>query len=415
MSHYKYVILGGGLAAGYAAQEFVAQGISAGELCLVAAEKTLPYERPPLSKAFLAGEKSTEEVLINEPSFYADNGIVVMSGTAVTRVDFKQKELYTTGEGDPTIGYDKLLIATGAKPRTFNLPGSALSNIFYLRRIEDAQQIRQQAAEARQAVVIGGSFIAMEVTAVLQSRGVQTTMVFPEERVWQAFFTPRMSAYFTSYYQDKGVTILPGTGIASFAGHGRVRQVITQDGQALDADMVVAGIGVKPNSALFEGSGLQLKDGYVQVNRFLETNIPDVVAAGDVTLYRDLVFERPLHLEHWDNARSQAEHAARLMLGIRRAYEHVPYFFSDIFDLSYEFWGDTEGAAQAVHRGRVEDGEFSTWWLAADGRLLAAFVLNRPDEERELAPAWIKAGKKLSAESLRRPTALQEARATMGS
>jgi NADPH-dependent 2,4-dienoyl-CoA reductase/sulfur reductase-like enzyme len=159
--------------------------------------------------------------------------------------------------------------------------------------------------------------------------------------------------------------------------------------------MVVCGIGVVPNSDLFAGSPLKMKKGGIQVNRFLETNVPDVFAAGDITHYEDVIYDRLLHVEHWDNAVEQGRHAARGMMGIREPYEHVPYFFSDVFDLSYEFWGDTQGAVKTVNRGNMADGQFSVWWLAEDSRLLAAFVMDRPDNEREKAPEWIKAGKQL--------------------
>jgi NADPH-dependent 2,4-dienoyl-CoA reductase/sulfur reductase-like enzyme len=159
--------------------------------------------------------------------------------------------------------------------------------------------------------------------------------------------------------------------------------------------MVVCGIGVVPNNDLFAGSPLKMKKGGIQVNRFLETNVPDVFAAGDITHYEDVIYDRLLHVEHWDNAVEQGRHAARGMMGIREPYEHVPYFFSDVFDLSYEFWGDTQGAVKTVNRGNMVDGQFSVWWLAEDGRLLAAFVMDRPDNEREKAPEWIKPGKQL--------------------
>ena len=342
--------------------------------------------------------------MINEPDFYEKNKIDVLLDTAVTKVNLDKKQLYAD---DKVIAYEKLLIATGASPHTFDLPGADLDNIFYLRRIGDARHIRQAAQEAKKAVVIGGSFIGMEAAAVLQSQGVETTMVFPEERVWEAFFTPEMSRFFEAYYRERAVTILAGQEVTAFEGDDTVTHVVTKSGKKLPADLVVAGIGVQANTDLFNHTALQLDDGRIRVNRFLETNVPDVMAAGDVTVYRSTLYERPLHIEHWDNAVKQGQHAATMMLGEIQPFEHVPYFFSDEFDLSYEFWGDTEGAAETVHRGSVEEGEFSTWWLAEDGRLLAAFVMNRPDEERELAPEWIRAGKKLKASWLRDSDTLQ--------
>jgi 3-phenylpropionate/trans-cinnamate dioxygenase ferredoxin reductase component len=404
MLTYKYIILGGGLSAGYAAQEFVEMGGPAGELCILSAEETLPYERPPLSKGFLAGDKTEEQILINSPDFYQENGISVSLGTTIERVDFDERKLFSDSE---TFAYDKLVIATGSRPRMLDIPGSHLENVFYLRQVDDAKRIRRQAERAQRAVVLGGSFIGMETTAVLQSLGLETTMVFPDERVWQSFFTAPMSDFFEKYYRDRGVKILAETKAASFEGDKRVTRVALTSGQSLEADLVVAGIGVMPNTGIFQGSGLQIGDDGIKVNRFLETNMPDVLAMGDVTLYEDVLYNRPIHIEHWDNAVEQGRHAARVMMGEYQPYEHVPYFFSDEFDLSYEFWGDTKDAAQAIHRGDVPGGSFSVWWLAENGRLLAAFVMNRPEVEREAAPGWIKTGKQLPAEWLQEIESLE--------
>lgn len=404
MQKFKYVILGGGLTAGYAAQEFAKQKLPAEQLCIVSAEGYLPYERPPLSKSFLAGEKSPDDLLINEASFYKDHGITVKLNTEITRVDFDEQALYAD---DEAIGYKNLLIATGSRPRTFDGPGASLANIFYLRQIEDAQKIRETAKKASKAVIIGGGFIGMETTAVLQSQGIDTTLLYPEDRVWQQFFTPAMSDFFENYYQDRGVTLMPRQKVVSFIKDHGVLQAITKSGLNLPADLVVAGIGVLPNYDLFKKSGLKLTDVGIEVNRYLQTNMPNVWAAGDITHYRDVLYERPLHIEHWDNAVAQGQHAARGMLGHIQPYEHVPYFFSDVFDLSYEFWGDTAGAVETVYRGDVDNGRFSSWWLAENGRLLATFIMDCPEEERKMAPKWIKAGKKLSASWLQQTKTLQ--------
>lgn len=397
MRSYKYVILGGGLAAGYAAQEFAASGVEPGMVCIVSDEHTLPYERPPLSKDFLAGEETAEDILINDPDFYEENGITVLLNHRVDRVDLEAKQLHADGEA---IAFDKLLIATGSHLNRLDAPGAQLDNIFYLRRIDDSRAIRRAAQEAKRAVVVGGSFIGMEVTSVLQDAGVETTMVFPQDRVWASFFTPEMSQFFENYYRERGVTFVKGQTAQSFEGDddGRVARVVLASGEKLDADLVVLGIGVAPNVALFQDSPLHVDDGIV-VNRFLETNMPDVFAAGDVARYHDVIYDQPRHIEHWDNAYSQGQHAAQVMTGRYEPFVHVPYFFSDVFDLSYEFWGDTAEADEVVHRGDVATGSFSTWWLK-DGRLQAAFVMDRPEEERELAPQWIKSGVRLSAEAL---------------
>ena len=399
MNTYQYAILGGGLAAGYAAQTFVEEGGQSGELAIFSAEARPPYERPPLSKAFLAGEESVDDILINAPEFYEENGIDLHLNTRIEMVDLKNRQLRATD--GRLFGFEKLMIATGARIRPFDIPGSDLSGLYYLRQVSDSEAIRQAAQDAETAVIIGGSFIGMEVASVLQSSGVQTTLTFPEKRVWQRFFTPEMSDYFSNYYQEEGVTILPEQEIERFVGeNGRLTGVVLKSGKTLDADIVVAGIGVLPNSELFAETELQREKNGVLVNRFLETNINDVFAVGDVAAYPDTTFDKVKRIEHWDNAVAQSQRAMKNMLGMNQPFDHLPYFFSDVFDLSYEFWGDTAGADHVIHRGDMENGRFSVWWLAEDGRLLAAFVMDRPEEERELAQTWIKTAVVLNAEVL---------------
>lgn len=397
MQSFRYLIIGGGVVAGYAAKEFAKRDVLPGELCIVSNDNALPYERPPLSKSFLLGKKQETDILINDKALYQDKGIVVKLQTPVAALDAARKRI-TTQSGEE-IGYDKLLIATGSYLRRFDLPGSHLDGLYYLRRLVDSQTIRAAAQQARRAVVIGAGFIGMEVASALRQYDVETTMVFPEERVWQAFFTPEMSLFFQRYYEQRGVTILPNSTIREFTGESRVSEVVLASGQRLPADMVVAGIGVRPATDIFDGSGLQIDRGIV-VNEFLETNLPDIYAAGDVTNYRDTIFDKQRHIEHWDNAVQQARRAVRNMMGSRRPFVHVPYFFSDVFDLSYEFWGDTSSADEIVHRGDVDQGAFSVWWLLG-GQLVAAFVMGRPKEEAELAPKWIETHQQVPASALR--------------
>lgn len=402
---YKYVIVGGGLAAGYAAREIAEHGERASaQLCIISADNELPYERPPLSKQFLAGKKSFSAILINEPDFYTRNHIDVLLETVVERVDCDAK-LLITDKG--AIHYDALLLATGSRARQLSVPGHDLQGIYTLRLVDDARRIRAAAEHSQQAVVIGGSFIGMEVASVLQSAGLRTTMVFPNERVWESFFTPEMSHFFERYYQKKGVTFAKGSKATAFVGKdNQVAQVILDSGRALPADLVVVGVGVEPNVELVRNTPIEVDDGII-VNRFLETIEPNIFVAGDIARYHDPLTGKLRRLEHWDNAKAQGEHAARGLLGIRQEYRHVPYFFSDVFDLSYEFWGATDEASVAIHRGDVEGGAFSTWWLDEKNRLVAAFVLNRPEEEADLAPTWIREGARLDPDLLRSAETLQ--------
>ena len=397
MQHYPYVILGGGVVAGYAAQSFVAEGLPPGKLCIISAEPHLPYDRPPLSKAFLAGKLSVVDLLINPPAFYEAHAIAVRLAAPVDLVDFAQKRLYLQGE---SLFYDKLLLATGASAQRLVLPGAELIGIHYLRTLEDAQQIHQAATNAQRAIVIGGGFIGMEATAVLQKMGVATTLVFPGPHLNEAIFTTRMAAFFESDYRRHGVTVLAQTRVTGFVSdNGHVTHVSLATGKDLPADLVVVGIGITPNTALFANTPLQVDDGIV-INRFLETSIPDVYAAGDVACYRDLLYNRLRRVDHWDNALRQGRLAAQIMLGQRPEYRHVPYLFSHFFDRTYELWGDAEPAERVVYRGEVESGCFSAWWLSPAGRLVAAFVMDRPEEERVLAQQWIAEGPLLNADCL---------------
>jgi NADPH-dependent 2,4-dienoyl-CoA reductase/sulfur reductase-like enzyme len=396
MVKFPYLILGGGVAAGYAAREFVEQGVSPGQLGLLTADSALPYERPPLSKAFMAGEKDPDDILINPPDFYEHNGIELRLGTVAGRVDLDQKLVYTDGE---TIGFNKLMIATGARVRRFDLPGSDLQGLYFLRRLDNARDIRTAAAGSEKAVVIGGSFIGMEVAASLRQRGLDVSMVFLEEHVWQQVFSEPISEFFEDYFTRRGIKLYPASPVEGFSGQdGRLTGVRLQAGQELPADFAVAGIGVLPNTEIFANTPLQLDDGIV-VNRFLEANVPDVYAVGDVARFHDVVLDKAQRFEHWDNAVAQGKLAARGMLGQREVYEHVPYFFSDVFDLSYEYWGDNRDADRVTYRGDLDTGSFSAWWLK-NGHLAAAFVMDRPDEERQLAMDLILSGSPVSEADL---------------
>lgn len=403
---FKYVILGGGVTAGYAAQEFVEQEIEPGDLAIVSADDTLPYNRPPLSKGFLAGKQDIEDILINAPDFYDKHQIEVLLNTRVTRVDLNEKRLYT--DTDTTIQFDKLLIATGSRLRKLDIPGSDLEGIHYLRYDDQSQRIADAAQQAQHAVVIGGGYIGMEVASVLaQQPQMQITMVFPEKRLMERFFTSQMSKFFQDYFEQRGVRFWPQTQPVAFIGdNDRLARVRLNTEQELPADFVVAGIGVEPATDLFKDTGLHIDEGII-VNKYLETNRSGIFAAGDVANYYDVVFQKRRRIEHWDNAVQQARHAARMMTLSNRKqpdeFMYLRYFFSDVFDLSYEFWGDTEATDRVLHRGDVEGGSFSVWWLNGQ-RLDAAFVMNRPDEERELAPEWIQARRILRPEKLQDDT-----------
>jgi NADPH-dependent 2,4-dienoyl-CoA reductase/sulfur reductase-like enzyme len=401
MVRYKHLILGGGMVAGYCAKQYVENGGRSGDLAIVSGDDALPYERPPLSKSFLAGKDTEDSVLINNADFYAKNGIEVKLNTRVASIDAAAKRLRTSS-GDE-YGFDHLILSTGAEVRTLDVPGAA-GTALYLRSLADSKRIRDRSVQGKKAAVLGGGFIAMEVASVLAGRGLETSMLVRDDRIWSAFFTPEMSAFFENYYTGRGVRIVKQSEIAAVENGSRAR---LKNGQAVDFDLLVAGVGVRPVTALAEQADLPVDNG-ILVDEYLQTRDANISAAGDVANYPDSLFGKRRRVEHWDNAVSQGQHLAGILLGKREPFVHVPYFFSDVFDLSYEFWGDPSQSDRIVHRGDLKTSSFSVWWLSQD-RLVAAFAMNRRDDERELAPELIRSKKTVSAGRLRDASSVREA------
>ena len=410
MKSFPIVILGGGVVAGYAAKEFVAQSGKMGELAIVTAENALPYERPSLSKGFLAGKEGVGDIQISDAVFYRKHGIAVFRNFQVGKVDFRGRRLQSNS--GKVIGFEQLLIATGSTVRRLKVPGASRSEVFYLRQMKDSQAIRQQIKRGRRAVVIGAGFIGMEVASVLASHGVRTAMVFPDDRVWKRLFTPPISTFFERQFAGRGIIFMKSEKVAALTHKNHECQVVLESGNELPTDFVVAGIGVTPSMELFRRTPLDTDDG-IKVNKFLETSVPGVWAAGDIANYPDQVFHRRVRVEHWDNAVEQGKVAMRNMLGKLQPFIHVPYFFSDAFDLSYEFWGDATGHDQVVYRGNLYEKQFSVWWLRRQ-KLCAAFIMNRSEQERSVAPRWILRRPQLDPKALENARNLKSLETTFG-
>ncbi len=396
MQKSKYIILGGGMVAGYAAKELASQGLKPGELTIVSADNAVPYERPPLSKGFLSGKDNEASILINAAAWYREHGIDAHLNTVIEHVDVNKKRLRSrSGE---ELEYEDLLLATGARARKLDCPGNDLGNVFYLRSLKDSETIRSRIEGAKTAVVIGGGFIGMEVASVLGQKNIQTALVIREDRVWSRVFTPVMSAFFEQYYTARGVRLIKQARVAALEGKDRAQSVLLGNNDTISCDLVVVGVGAVPVTELLEKTVIAIDNGVV-VNEYLEASQSGVYAAGDVANYPDTIFGKRRRVEHWDNAVSQGQHWAHVVLGGRQPFVHVPYFFSDVFDLSYELWGDTADASEIAVRGDADSPSFSVWWLK-NNCVTAAFVMNRPDEERQVAPEWIKSSQKVSAERL---------------
>jgi 3-phenylpropionate/trans-cinnamate dioxygenase ferredoxin reductase component len=387
MKKYKYVIIGGGTTAGYAAAEFAEQGIEKGDLCIISAESILPMNRPPLSKEYLKDKNKDDELLINDKKFYEQHGIDVLIETCAQKVKFAEKIIEL--DNGEALQCEKLLIATGSKVKHPDIPNENLENVFYLRNVKHSDKIREKAKEAKTAVIVGGGYIGTETAAALTEMGVKVTMIVPEDRLLSKFASDDIAAFFKEKFADEGVDVLFGQEASGFYGDEKVEEVELKSGKRFKTDMVIIGVGVEPNVKIFSDSNLNIDTGIV-VNEFCETNIPDVYAAGDVVEFPDKIFNKIRHVEHWENAFEQGKHAAKVMTGKIEPYIFLPFFFSDVFDVSYEYFGDNESATDIINRGNLEKGDFSTWWIN-DNRVVAAFIMStRPKEEGEKAREWIR-------------------------
>lgn len=388
MKKYKYIIVGGGIVAGYAAQEFIKHsGFNKGDLAIITDDDAVPYERPPLSKDFLAGEENYEDIQINSPEFYRKYGINLFLYTRGNHINTLSKTI-KTDHGD-TFHYDKLLLATGSSAIELDLPGSNHTAIKYLRTVEDARAIRDALNESNRIIVVGGGHIGMETAASLTQDGHHVTMVFPEGALMEKLFTPELSEFYEDYYRQQGITLIKGETVERFADTGKGIQAILSNDDKLDADLVVVGIGAKPNLSIVKDTPIKVDDGVI-VNHRLQSSDADVYAAGDIANYFDSTFNKRRRVEHWQNAVDTATYAAREMLGIvQEDFSALRYFFSDTFDLSYEFWGDNSEANQILHLGSFEEQSVGVWWMMSN-RLVATLLINRPDEEREKAQQWIR-------------------------
>lgn len=389
MQTYRYLIGGGGLAGGKAV-EGIREQDKEGTIALVTAEPHRPYQRPPLSKGYLRGECPEDVVYVAKPDDYDDKHVELLIGVHATVLDPTAHTL--TLEDGHVLGYEKLLLATGGRAKRLPLPGSDLPGVFTLRTIEDADAVRDAATGGATALVLGGSFIGSEVAASLAMIDTDVTMAFPEGRLLERLVPEKMSAWLHALYAQRNVRILPGVTPARFLGGVHVQRVELSSGAVPKIDLAVMGVGITLNTELAQEAGLDIRDqdNAVLVDGQLRTSHPDIYAAGDIAAWPDTTFNKRLRVEHWDVARAQGLHAGRNMAGAAQAYTTPPYFFSDLFDLSFEVWGDLSAWDQTVARGSLEDRTIAYYYFA-DGKLTGVLAMGRPEAEREPMQALVKA------------------------
>jgi len=393
-----FVIVGASLAGAKAAETLRAEGFD-GRVVMIGEEAERPYERPMLSKEYLRGEKPAAKLYIHGEGFYADNGIELMTGTRVQSLDPGAHEI--TLAGGARMSYSRLLLSTGAAPRRLPLPGADLSGVAYLRAMGESDALRAAITAASRVVVIGAGWIGSEVAASARHLGAEVEIVAPEAVPLVRVLGPEVGGVYRDLHAGHGVDLHLSTQIEAIVGDGAARGVRTTDGVVIEGDLVVVGVGVTPRVELAKLAGLTVENGIV-VDEFLATSVPDVFAAGDVAATWNTRYDKRIRMEHWANALNQGPVAARNMLGQHTAYEKLPYFYSDQYDLGMEYNGYADDWDRVVVRGDRSGREFLAFWLK-DGRVLAGMNANIWDQGDDIK-ALIRSGASIDPDRLADPS-----------
>ena len=365
------VVVGAGHCAGQLVARLRAEGHQ-GAITMVGAETHPPYQRPPLSKNYLAGEVGVERVLLRPESFYTENDITLRLGARVGEIDLEGRRAFLDN-GD-ALDYRQLVFATGATVRRLKVPGADLAGIGYLREIADSDTIRASMEEGARLVVVGGGYIGLEVASVAARKGVRVTVVETEPRLMSRVVSPETSAHYLDMHREAGVDVRADLRVSAFEGEASVSRVRCADGSAFDADYVVVGIGIAANDALAASAGLDTDNGVV-VNEFGATSHPGVWAAGDCSSHPSALYGRRIRLESVHNAMSQAKVVAANISGKQTPYDEAPWFWSDQYDAKLQIVGLAEGADERVLRGDPAGGAFTVFHLCG-GTVIAAETVN---------------------------------------
>ena len=379
-SSTTFVIIGGGLAGAKAVEALRDTGFD-GQLLLFAAEKHLPYERPPLSKEFLAGKKSLEDFTVQNSDWYRDNRVDLRLGAPVSSVDARG---HTVGLPDgTTVTYDKLLLATGSDPRRPPIPGSDADGVHYLRTYDDAVALNSVLTEGSSLAVVGAGWIGMEVAAGARQRGVTVSVVEAAKQPLVAALGETVGEVFANLHREHGVDLRLEAQVEEITrasgAEGSATGLRMRDGSTIASDAVLVAVGAKPNVELAERAGLSMgsdSQGGVLVDASLRTSDPDIYAVGDIAAAEHPLFGTRIRTEHWANALKQPAVAAAGMLGNPGEYAELPYFFTDQYDLGMEYVGHAPSFERVAFRGDVAGREFVAFWLDSDNRVLAGMNVN---------------------------------------
>ncbi|HEY0935694.1 MAG TPA: FAD-dependent oxidoreductase [Trebonia sp.] len=397
-----YVIVGGGLAGAKAAETLRTEGFD-GDVVLLGSEPDRPYERPPLTKGYLLGKDSRDSAFVHPEAWYAEHQVDLRTGVTVAMID-PAARLATFDGG--TVGYDKLLLATGSSARRIDIPGAGLGSIRYLRTLPESDALREAFTPEARVVIVGAGWIGLEAAAAARNAGSAVTVVEPQPGALHTVLGPELGARFADLHRAHGVQFRFNESAAEFLaagpGSARVGSVVTTAGAELPADVVVVGIGAVPNDGLARSAGLEVDNGVV-TDAALRTSDPNVFAAGDVASSYLPLLGRHVRVEHWSNALNGGKAAGTSMLGQQVEYNRVPYFFSDQYDLGMEYAGLSAPGTydQVVYRGDADALEFIAFWLRG-GRLVAGMNVNVWDVNDELQ-ALIRSARPLDPARLSNP------------
>ena len=372
----NFIIAGASHAAAMLAPTLRQQGWQ-GRIIVVGAEASIPYHRPPLSKDYLAGEKTLDEILIRPAKVYEKSEVEFILDTSVEAIDRDNRTVRLSN--NETLSYDKLALTVGSKVRKVNLPGVNLDGVFYLRDLKDVERITPYINPGANAVIVGGGYIGLETAAVLNKKGMNVTVLEMMERVLQRVTAPVVSEFYTRIHEEEGVSIRCGVGVTGFKGAGKVAKVQCNDGSEFAADLVIIGVGILPNTELAEAAGLKIDNGIV-VNSQAQTTDPDIYAAGDCTCHHNPIYDRWVRLESVQNATDQSRVAAGAACGKEVSYNAVPWFWSEQYDLMLQIAGLSQGYDKIITRGDPDNSRSFAAFYLKSGKVIAVDAINKPQE-----------------------------------
>lgn len=368
---FRYVIAGGGLA-GASAVLGIRESDPSGTIALIGQEDHLPYDRPPLTKKLWFGKKTVEEIFVKDRDFYDRSGVTLVLGSRVVGLD------PAGGMASDSLGrsyrFEKLLLATGGVPRRLAVPGADLEGIYYYRTLDDYQRLRAEAGEGRKAVIIGGGFIGSELAAALTLQRVAVTMVFLDPHVCSRVFPESLAKAIERLFVSRGITLHSGDKPSAVERTSKGFRVRTAGGRTLEADIVVVGTGIRPETGLAEAAGLKTANGIV-VDEYLRSSRPDIFAAGDNANFPYQALGFRTRVEHWDNALNQGRWAGKNMAGAAAAFTYMPYFYSDLFEFGYEAVGDVNTELETYADWKTEN-ETGVIYYLRDGKVRGAMMCN---------------------------------------